>query len=270
MLTTAYDHLKHLNPSADIRLFGQELIGQSYAVGLAEMLIKGQEAENFRHADTFKEDCFRDTKMRFVLENPPFGTPYKGSDAKSGQEAAVMAEYEKGQRSRWPAGLPAGGDSQFLFMQSAIDKMDDHLGRAAIITNGSPLFNGGVSSGESQIRRWLLENDYIEAIIAMPTDLFYNTGIATYVWILSKNKSQKRQGKIQLIDATEIYHQLRKSLGNKRREFTTEDRKKITELYANFEENELSQIHPNEEFIYREYTVMQPLQRSYAINEERI
>ena len=270
MLTTAYDHLKHLNPSADIRLFGQELIGQSYAVGLAEMLIKGQEAENFRHADTFKEDCFRDTKMRFVLENPPFGTPYKGSDAKSGQEAAVMAEYEKGQRSRWPAGLPAGGDSQFLFMQSAIDKMDDHLGRAAIITNGSPLFNGGVSSGESQIRRWLLENDYIEAIIAMPTDLFYNTGIATYVWILSKNKSQKRQGKIQLIDATEIYHQLRKSLGNKRREFTIEDRKKITELYANFEENELSQIHPNEEFIYREYTVMQPLQRSYAINEERI
>lgn len=270
MLTTAYDHLKHLNPSADIRLFGQELIGQSYAVGLAEMLIKGQEAENFRHADTFKEDCFRDTKMRFVLENPPFGTPYKGSDAKSGQEAAVMAEYEKGQRSRWPAGLPAGGDSQFLFMQSAIDKMDDHVGRAAIITNGSPLFNGGVSSGESQIRRWLLENDYIEAIIAMPTDLFYNTGIATYVWILSKNKSLKRQGKIQLIDATEIYHQLRKPMGNKRREFAMEDRKKITELYAYFEENDLSQIHPNEEFIYREYTVMQPLQRSYAINEERI
>lgn len=270
MLSTTYDHIKNLNPTADVRLFGQELIGQSYAIGLAEMLIKGQDADNFRHADTFKEDCFKDTKMRFVLENPPFGTPYKGSDAKTGQEAAVMEEFEKGENSRWPAGLPAGGDSQFLFMQSSIDKMDDNVGRAAIITNGSPLFNGGVSSGESQIRRWLLENDYIEAIIAMPTDLFYNTGIATYVWILSKNKRKEREGKIQLIDATEIYHQLRKSLGNKRREFNLEDRKKITELYANFEKNDLCQIHDNKEFIYREYTVMQPLQRSYAINEERI
>ena len=270
MLSTAYSHLKHLNPTADIRLFGQELIGQSYAVGLAEMLIKGQDASNFIHVDTFKKDCFKDTKMRFVLENPPFGTPYKGADAKTGQEQAVMEEYAKGEKSRWPAGLPAGGDSQLLFMQSAIDKMDNNLGRAAIITNGSPLFNGGVSSGESQIRKWLLDNDYIEAIIAMPTDLFYNTGIATYAWILSKNKREERRGKIQLIDATEIYHSLRKSLGNKRKEFTAEDRKKITELYANFEENDVCQIYPNEEFIYREYTVMQPLQRSYAINDERI
>lgn len=270
MLSTAYSHLKHLNPTADIRLFGQELIGQSYAVGLAEMLIKGQDASNFIHVDTFKKDCFKDTKMRFLLENPPFGTPYKGADAKTGQEQAVMEEYAKGEKSRWPAGLPAGGDSQLLFMQSAIDKMDDELGRAAIITNGSPLFNGGVSSGESQIRRWLLENDYIEAIIAMPTDLFYNTGIATYAWILSKNKRAERQGKIQLIDATEIYHSLRKSLGNKRKEFTGEDRKQITELYANFQENDVCQIYLNEEFIYREYTVMQPLQRSYAINDERI
>lgn len=270
MLSTAYGHLHHLNGTADIRLFGQELIGQSYAVGLAEMLIKGQDASNFIHVDTFKQDCFKDTKMRFVIENPPFGTPYKGADAKTGQEEAVMEEYAKGEKSRWPAGLPAGGDSQLLFMQSAIDKMDDEVGRAAIITNGSPLFNGGVSSGESQIRRWLLENDYIEAIIAMPTDLFYNTGIATYAWILSKNKRDERIGKIQLIDATEIYHPLRKSLGNKRKEFTGEDRSKITKLYSNFEENDLSQIYPNEEFIYKEYTIMEPLQRSYAINDERI
>lgn len=270
MLSTAYSHLKQLNPSADIRLFGQELMGQSYAVGLAEMLIKNQDASYFKHADTFKEDCFKDTKMRFVLENPPFGTPWKGADAKIGQEDAVMEDYGKGEKSRWPAGLPAGGDSQLLFMQSALNKMDDGVGRAAIITNGSPLFNGGVSSGESQIRQSLLEGDLIEAIIAMPTDLFYNTGIATYVWILSKNKRAERRGKIQLIDATEIYHPLRKSLGNKRREFTAADRKAITELYAAFEENERSQIHDNEEFIYREYTVMQPLQRSYAINDERI
>lgn len=270
MLSTAYSHLKQLNPSADIRLFGQELMGQSYAVGLAEMLIKNQDASYFKHADTFKEDCFKDTKMRFVLENPPFGTPWKGADAKIGQEDAVMEDYAKGEKSRWPAGLPAGGDSQLLFMQSALNKMDDVVGRAAIITNGSPLFNGGVSSGESQIRRRLLEDDVIEAIIAMSTDLFYNTGIATYVWILSKNKRAERRGKIQLIDATEIYHPLRKSLGNKRREFTAADRKAITELYAAFEENERSQIHDNEEFIYREYTVMQPLQRSYKIDDERI
>lgn len=270
MLSTAYSHIKALNQTTDVRLFGQEFMGQSYAVGLAEMLIKDQDARNFRHADTLKEDCFRDIKMRFLLENPPFGTPWKGADAKAGQEEAVIAEYTKGERSRWPAGLPAGGDSQLLFMQSAVHKMDDELGRAAIITNGSPLFNGGTASGESQIRRWLLENDLIEAIIAMPTDLFYNTGIATYIWILSKNKREERKGKIQLIDATEIYHPLRKSLGNKRREFTAEDRKKITELYSNLEENDLCQIYPNEEFIYKEYTVMQPLQRSYAINEKRI
>ena len=270
MLTTAYNHLHNLNPKADIRLFGQEIMGQSYAVGLAEMLIKGQDARNFKHADTFKEDCFEDTKMRFVLENPPFGMSWGGKDAKAGQEQAVLENHKRGKDSRWPAGLPSSGDAQLLFMQSAIDKMDDEHGRAAIITNGSPLFNGGVSSGESQIRRWLLENDYIEAIIAMPTELFYNTGIATYVWILSKNKRPKRIGKIQLIDATEIYHTLRKSLGNKRKEFTAEDRKTITKLYSDFVENDKSKIYDNEEFIYREYTVMQPLQRSYAINDERI
>lgn len=270
MLTTAYNHLHNLNPKADIRLFGQEIMGQSYAVGLAEMLIKGQDARNFKHADTFKEDFFEDTKMRFVLENPPFGMSWGGKDAKAGQEQAVLENHKRGKDSRWPAGLPSSGDAQLLFMQSAIDKMDDEHGRAAIITNGSPLFNGGVSSGESQIRRWLLENDLIEAIIAMPTELFYNTGIATYVWILSKNKRAARQGKIQLIDATEIYHTLRKSLGNKRKEFTAEDRKTITKLYSDFVENDKSKIYDNEEFIYREYTVMQPLQRSYAINDERI
>ncbi|MDU5924198.1 MAG: class I SAM-dependent DNA methyltransferase [Finegoldia magna] len=270
MLTTAYNHLHNLNPKADIRLFGQEIMGQSYAVGLAEMLIKGQDARNFKHADTFKEDFFEDTKMRFVLENPPFGMSWGGKDAKAGQEQAVLENHKRGKDSRWPAGLPSSGDAQLLFMQSAIDKMDDEHGRAAIITNGSPLFNGGVSSGESQIRRWLLENDLIEAIIAMPTELFYNTGIATYVWILSKNKRTERIGKIQLIDATEIYHTLRKSLGNKRKEFTAEDRKTITKLYSDFVENDKSKIYDNEEFIYREYTVMQPLQRSYAINDERI
>lgn len=270
MLSTAYSYLRHYNPTADVRLFGQEYNGVSHAIGLAEMLIKGQNAENFRHADTFKEDCFKGTKMRFVLENPPFGTPWAGKDAKEGQEQAVNDEYAKGFDGRWGAGLPSGGDAQLIFIQSAIDKMDDHNGRAAIIENGSPLFTGGTASGESQIRRWLLENDLIEAIVQMPTDLFYNTGISTYVWILSKNKRKERKGKIQLIDASGICHKLRKPLGNKKNEFSPEDRATITKLYADFEENELVKIYDNEEFIYREYAVMQPLQRSYSITEESI
>ena len=270
MLSTAYSYLKHYNPTANVKLYGQEFMGVSYAVGLAEMLIKGQNADNFRHADTFKEDCFPNMKMRFLLENPPFGTPWSGKDAKAGQEDAVKEEYLKAPGGRWGAGLPSGGDSQLLFLQSAIAKMDDRLGRAAIIENGSPLFSGGTSSGESQIRRYLLEHDLIEAIIQLPTDLFYNTGITTYVWILSKNKRAERKGKIQLIDASNIYHKLRKPLGNKKNEFSPEDRAEITKLYANFKENEFCKIYDNSEFLYREYSVMQPLQRSYAITQERI
>ena len=270
MLSTAYSYIRHFNPDADVRLFGQELMGQSYAVGLAEMLIKNQDAKYFRHADTLKEDCFPDVKMRFLIENPPFGTPWSGKDAKAGQEDEVKKEYAKGMSGRWGAGLPGGGDAQLLFMQSAVAKLDDRLGRAAIIENGSPLFTGGTSSGESQVRRWLLEQDLIEAIIAMPTDLFYNTGIATYVWILSKNKRPERKGKIQLVDASQIYHKLRKPLGMKKNEFSPEDRATITKLYADFEEGELCKIYPNTEFIYREYSVMQPLQRSYGFSEERI
>lgn len=270
MLSTAYSYLKHYNPTADVRLFGQEYNGVSYAIGLAEMLIKGQNAENFRHADTFKEDCFKGTKMRFILENPPFGTPWSGKDAKEGQEQAVNDEYAKGLDGRWGAGLPSGGDAQLIFIQSAIDKMDDNNGRAAIIENGSPLFTGGTASGESQIRRWLLENDLIEAIVQMPTDLFYNTGISTYVWILSKNKRKERKGKVQLIDASSICHKLRKPLGNKKNEFSPEDRAEITKLYADFKEDELVKIYDNTEFIYHEYAVMQPLQRSYSITDESI
>lgn len=270
MLSTAYSYLKHYNPSCDVRLFGQEFMGQTYAIGLAEMLIKGQDAKNFRHADTFKIDCFKDQKMRFVIENPPFGTPWSGEDAKEGQEQAVKDEYAKGMDGRWGAGLPGGGDSQLIFMQSAIDKMDGKNGRAAIIENGSPLFKGDTGSGESQIRRWMLESDLIEAIIALPTDLFYNTGIATYVWILSKNKRSERKGKVQLIDASNIYHKLRKAVGNKKNELTPEDRVKITKLYTNFEENDLCKIFNNEDFLYREYSVYQPLQKSYEITEERI
>lgn len=270
MLSTSYNFIKRFNPEANIRLFGHEIVPESYAMCLAEMLIKGQDISNIRMQDTMKADAFRDTKMRFVIENPPFGQAWGGKDAGEGVEDAVIAEHNKGFAGRWGAGLPGSGDMQMLFLQSAIDKLDPENGRATIIEDGSPLFVGGTASGESQIRRWLLENDRIEAIIALPTDLFYNTGIATYIWVLSMNKREERKGKVQLIDATGICHKLRKPLGNKKNEIGPMERKTITDLYRNFEENDICKIYPNTEFIYREYAVMQPLQRSYAINDERI
>ena len=270
MLSTSYNFIKRFNPEANIRLFGHEIVPESYAMCLAEMLIKGQDITNIRLQDTMKKDAFPDTKMRFVIENPPFGQAWGGKDAGEGVEEAVLTEYAKGFSGRWGAGLPGSGDMQMLFLQSAIDKLNPKNGRAAIIEDGSPLFVGGTSSGESQIRRWLLEEDRIEAIIALPTDLFYNTPIATYIWVLSMNKRPERKGKIQLIDATSLCHKLRKPLGMKKNEIGPEERKAITDLYLNFEENELCKIYPNTEFVYREYSVMQPLQRSYAINEQRI
>ena len=269
MLSTSYNWIKRFNNTAEVKLFGQEINPESYAMCVAEMLIKGEDADKVQHVDTMKTDSFPNQKMRFVIENPPFGQAWGGKDASEGVETAVKDEFAKA-HSRFMAGLPGTGDMQLLFMQSAIDKMDDTNGRAAIIENGSPLFAGGTASGESQIRRYMLEHDLVEAIIALPTDLFYNTGIATYIWILSKNKRAEREGNVQLIDATQLYHGLRKSLGKKRNEITAEDREAIVKLYADFTENENSKIFRNMEFMYREYAVMQPLQRSYAINEERI
>ena len=218
MLSTAYNYIKHYNPTADVRLFGQELMGPSYAVGLAEMLIKNQDSENFLHVDTFKIDCFPDIKMRFVIENPPFGTPWSGKDAKDGQEQAVLEEYRKGTAGRWGHGLPSGGDSQMIFLQSAIDKMDETNGRAAIIENGSPLFNGDTGSGESQIRRWLLESDLLEAIIALPTDLFYNTGIEHCLdQFLPKTKPKPDQNPTSICEKGKIlFSEHRKNTGKRR------------------------------------------------------
>lgn len=271
MLSTANYYIKRFNPTADVRFFSQEVNPESYAMCLAEMLIRGQNAENICLQDTMMKDRFPDTKMRFILENPPFGQPWAGKDAAEGVEDAVRREFEKGAAGRFPAGLPSGGDMQLLFIQSAIDKMDDYQGRAAIVENGSPLFAGNsAGSGESQIRRWLLDNDYIEAIIQLSNDMFYNTGITTYIWILSKNKSERRKGKVQLIDASALSQKLRKGLGEKKNEITPEDRAAITKLYTDFQTNEICKIYKNDDFKYREYTVMQPLQRSYAITEERI
>ena len=271
MLSTTYDFLRRKNPYVDVRLFGQEINPESYAICLADMLIKGQDVKNImgdEEANTLKTDCFPDQKMRLVIMNPPFGTPWGGKDAPEGQEKKVREENKKG--GRFEHGLPGTGDAQLLFMQHAINKLDEKNGRAAIITNGSPLFSGGTTSGESQIRRWMLEEDLIEAIIALPTQLFYNTDIGIYIFILSRNKRPDRRGKVQLINAVDMWKPLRKSLGKKRREIDRDSMVKITELYSNFEENQYCKIFPNEEFMYKEYAVYQPLQRRGVLDEESI
>ena len=287
MLSTTHDFIKRMNPQAEIRLFGQENSPDSYAICLADMLIKNQEAENIRFQDTMKADCFEGTDMRFVIANPPFGLSWGGKDAGDGVEKAVKDEYakkKKGLKCRFEAGLPAAGDMQLLFMQHAISKMKPDVGRAAIITNGSPLFSGNTTSGESQIRRYMLEHDLVEAIIALPSQLFYNTDIAIYAFILSKGKREERKGKIQLIDATDIWTPLGRSLGKKRREIPRDQAMLITEVYAGFREGKWTQwcekrkcdckiecrIFEKEEFLYKEWAVYQPLQRRGAIDAECI
>ncbi|MEZ7545089.1 class I SAM-dependent DNA methyltransferase [Veillonella atypica] len=273
MLSTTHDYIKLKNSTADVRLFGQEILESSYAICAADMLIKGQDIRNIKGgekiANTLKKDCFENQKMRFVIMNPPFGTPWGGKDAPEGQEKAVKDEYKKSVEGRFGAGLPAATDAQLLFMQHAVNKLSSD-GRAAIITNGSPLFSGGTTSGESQIRRWLLENDYVEAIIALPNQLFYNTDIGIYIFVISRNKRSDRRGKVQLINAVDMYKPLRKSLGKKRREIDLESRKEIAKIYADFKENENCKIFPNEEFMYKEYVVYQPLQRTGRLDLEAI
>ncbi len=285
MLSSANDFIVRMNPDANVRLFGQENNPESHAICLADMLIKGQPADNIRLADTMKTDCFDDTSMRFVIANPPFGQAWGGKDAGDGVEKAVRDEHKaKEHPSRFMAGLPATGDMQLLFMQHAVYKLQDGVGRAAIISNGSPLFSGNTTSGESQIRRYLLENDLIEAIVGLPSQLFYNTDIAIYAFILSKGKRRERKGKVQFINATDMWTPLKRSLGKKRREISKGQIKLITEVYADFvpckkmlwcekrkqECTIESRIFDREEFLYKEWSVYQPLQRKGVINDESI
>ena len=211
--------------------------------------------------------------MSFVIANPPFGQSWGGKDADDGVEDAVKRDHKlfmatKGQQGRFVA-TPGTGDAQLLFHLHALAKLEEN-GRAAIISNGSPLFSGGTSSGESQIRRYILENDLLEAIIALPGQFFYNTGIGIYIWIYNKNKSPERQNKVQFIDATEEFVPLRKSLGQKRRELSQDNIRQILQWYDDFTENDHVKIFDKNEFLYREYTVMQPLQRRGYITKETI
>ena len=227
MLGCMSDRLIEIDPDADITTYGQELNEQTFAIAKADTLIKGGNADNMRQGDTLGDDKFEGYKFDYIISNPPFGIEWKTS------KAAVEAENKKGAAGRFEPGLPAIGDGQQLFLLNGVAKLKD-TGRMAIIQNGSPLFKGDAGSGESNIRGYLLENDWLEAIVQLPNDLFYNTGITTYIWVITRNKSAERQGKVQLIDASQCYEKRRKPLGNKRVEITETARQLIMQAYHEF------------------------------------
>ncbi len=257
MLSVAEEYLHRLNPTCALLAFGQELNDQTYAICKADMLIKGNDASNIRDGNTLSDDQFRGQTFDYILSNPPFGREWKN------EKNAVEQEARTGDAGRFGAGLPAIGDSQMLFLLTALSKMktpENGGSRIAIIHNGSPLFTGDAGSGPSEIRKHIMENDLLEAIIALPNDIFYNTGIATYIWVLSNKKAgTKRAGKIQLIDASGLFEKRRKALGNKRNDIPQSAIDTITRLYGDMAENDISKIFDNSDFGYTKITVERPL-----------
>jgi len=267
MLSVAEEYLRELNPDADLRVFGQELNPESYAICNSDMLIKGQNTDHVKFGNSFTQDGLKDEKFDYMLSNPPFGVEWKKI------EDEITKEHDQlGFSGRFGAGLPRISDGSFLFLQHMISKMRPGNGgaRIGIVFNGSPLFSGGAGSGESEIRKWIIENDMLEAIIAMPDQLFYNTGISTYVWIVTNRKEKDRKGKIQLINAVSFFQKMPRSLGNKRNEIGTEHIEQITKNYGTFKENEYCKIFPNEYFGYTRVTVERPLRLNFQTSKERI
>lgn len=272
MLSVADDKIHVMNPTAQVNLLGQELNPESYAICKADMVVKGQHIDNIRRGNTLTEPAFENRTFHYCLSNPPFGVDWKNS------RTAVEDEHKhRGFAGRFGPGLPPVSDGSLLFLLHLVSKMREPIkddaataGRGAIVLNGSPLFTGGAGSGPSNIRKWLLESDYLEAIIGLPTDMFYNTGISTYIWLLNKDKPKHRRGKVQLIDATDMATKLRKSVGSKRNELSPKAITDIAEIYEAFEESKLSKIFANEDFFYRTITVERPLKLNYAFTADRV
>lgn len=262
MLSVAGEYLASHNPQARLTMFGQELNPESYAICKADMLIKGQDVANIVFGNTFSEDGHRHRKFDYMLSNPPFGVEWKKVEKEVRNEHTTQ-----GYNGRFGPGLPRVSDGSLLFLLHLLSKMrpgKEGGSRFGIVLNGSPLFTGGAGSGESEIRRYVLENDLVEAIIGLPTDMFYNTGISTYVWILSNRKPEHRRGKVQLIDASAMWQKMRKSLGSKRKELSDEHIAEITRLFGQFKEasegkKPISRIFKNSDFGYRTITVERPL-----------
>lgn len=274
MLSVAEEHLRQLNPDAKLIVAGQELNPESFAICKGDMLIKGQDVSKIAFGNTLSEDAHPDTKFDYGLSNPPFGVDWKKV------QSDVEEEYKrKGFDGRFGPGLPRVSDGSLLFLMHLISKMQptrtvngktEGGSRIAIVLNGSPLFTGGAGSGESEIRKWIIENDLLEAIVALPTDVFYNTGISTYIWVLCNHKSRKRRSKVQLINGVDFFQKMRKNLGSKRKELGDVDIDHITRLYGAFEENEYCKVFKGRDFGYSTITVERPLRLAFEITDERI
>jgi type I restriction enzyme M protein len=267
MLSVAEDYLRELNPDAKLVVYGQELNDESYGTCKSDMMIKGQEAKNIHAGNSFTQDGVPNVRFDYQLSNPPFGVEWKKV------QSTIKDEHEsQGYNGRFGAGLPRVSDGSLLFVQHMISKFnkDGNTSRLAVVLNGSPLFTGSAGSGESEIRRWIIENDWLEAIVALPTDMFYNTGIATYIWIICNQKTKQRQGKIQLIDATAFHSPMRKSLGSKRKQISDDQIAEITRLFGDFDENEKSKIFDNTDFGFHRITVERPLKLNFQTCPERI
>jgi type I restriction enzyme M protein len=272
MLSIAEDYLRELNRDARLEVFGQELNPESYAICKSDMIIKGQNPENIVRGNSFDQDGHKGQRFDYMLSNPPFGIDWKNV-----QKAVEAERDDLGHAGRFGAGTPRINDGALLFLQHMIAKMKPFDGktgeggsRIGIVLNGSPLFTGDAGSGESEIRRWILENDWLEAIVALPDQLFYNTGISTYVWVLTNKKPKHRRGKVQLINAVELFQKMRKSLGNKRNELSTEHIRTIAQTFGEFGESAISKIFDNEDFGYRRITIERPLRLSFQASPERI
>lgn len=268
MLSVADEYLRTLNPGIQLSLYGQDYNDASYAICKADMVIKGQDVGNIALGDTLTEDAFDDKKFDYGLSNPPFGVDWKD------QRACVDDEHAKlGFNGRFGPGTPAVSDGAMLFLLHLVSKMrkpEDGGSRMAIVLNGSPLFSGGAGGGESNIRKWLLDSDLVEAIIGLPKDMFYNTGISTYIWVLTNRKDADRTGRVQLIDGREMFTKLRKGLGSKRNELSAQNIETIVGLYAGFKDGEHSKTFRNEDFLYRTITVERPLKLNWQATPERV
>ena len=265
-LTSGSEYVHELNPQAKLVTFGQELNPESYAICRADMLIKGQAVENIKYGNTLSDDQLPTEKFDYMLSNPPFGVEWKKV------EKVIKDEHKlKGYNGRFGPGLPRVSDGSLLFLLHLISKMrpvDEGGSRIGIILNGSPLFTGSAGSGESEIRRYVLENDLVEAIVAMPNDMFFNTGIATYIWILSNHKERNRKNKVALINASNMGEPMRKSLGSKRKFLSEKSIEEITRIYGKFESSKVCKIFDTKDFGYRRITVERPLQLSFFPHDE--
>ncbi len=267
MLSVAEEYLRELNPDAHLEVYGQELNDETYAVCKSDMMIKGQNPKNIHPGNSFSEDGLPDDEFDYMLSNPPFDVEWKKVETEIREEANTL-----GYRGRFGAGLPRVSDGSLLFVQHMISKFNTNgdVSRLAVVLNGSPLFTGSAGSGESEIRRWTIENDWLEAIVALPTDMFYNTGIATYIWIITNQKTPQRKGKVQLINAVDFHTPMRKSLGSKRKQISDEQINTITRIFGENSAGEYCKLFDNRDFGYQRITVERPLKLNFQASDERI